>query len=161
MASESVGTAILVIAGVILAAMVSAALLSQANLLDSSMRLAMMNAQNRLETSISIALASLNTTDAGKYFVIYVKNTGSRPISSAELVKTDLYLVDDQHTVLMVYSSSGGYNKWNYTEVNPNGVWDVGETLVVKAFNSTSFSIPMRIVIALPNGIRAEYVYSG
>jgi archaellum component FlaG (FlaF/FlaG flagellin family) len=51
MASESVGTAILVIAGVILAAMVSAALLSQANLLDSSMRLAMMNAQNRLETS--------------------------------------------------------------------------------------------------------------
>jgi archaellum component FlaG (FlaF/FlaG flagellin family) len=161
MASESVGTAILVIAGVILAAMVSAALVSQANLLDSSMRLAMMNAQNRLETSISIALASLNTTDAGKYFVIYVKNTGSRPISSAELVKTDLYLVDDQHTVLMVYSSSGGYNKWNYTEANPNGVWDVGETLVVKAFNSTSFSIPMRIVIALPNGIRAEYVYSG
>jgi archaellum component FlaG (FlaF/FlaG flagellin family) len=161
MASESVGTAILVIAGVILAAMVSAALLSQANLLDSSMRLAMMNAQNRLETSISIALASLNTTATGKHFVIYVKNTGSRPISSAELVKTDLYLVDDQHTVLMVYSSSGGYNKWNYTEVNPNGVWDVGETLVVKAFNSTSFSIPMRIVIALPNGIRAEYVYSG
>jgi len=161
MASESVGTAIIVIAGVILAAMVSAALFSQISLLDSSMRLAVRSAQNRLETSISIVLVSLNTSSTGKYFVVYAKNTGSRAITSSELTQTDLYLTDAQHTVLITYSSSGGYDKWSYVETSLNGVWDVGETLVIKVYNSTSFSIPTTVVIALPNGVRTEYVYSG
>jgi archaellin len=156
-----VGTAIIVIAGVILAAMVSVALLSQMSLLDSSMRLAMKSAQNKLETSISIVLVSLNTSPTGKYFVVFVKNTGSRAISSSELAETDVYLSDSQHTALTTYNNNGGSGRWNFTEAAPNGVWDVGETITIKVYNSTSFSIPTTVVIALPNGVRAEYTYTG
>jgi archaellin len=157
-----VGTAIIVIAGVILAAMVSVALLSQMSLLDSSMRLAMKSAQNKLETSISIVLVSLNTSPTGKYFVVFVKNTGSRAISSSELAETDVYLSDSQHTALTTYNNSGGGSgRWDFTEAVPNRVWDVGETITIKVYNSTSFSIPTTVVIALPNGVRAEYTYTG
>ncbi|MEL9940837.1 MAG: hypothetical protein QW348_00355 [Ignisphaera sp.] len=160
MVSESINTAIIVTAGVILAAMVSAALLSQFGVMDSAMRLTVKNAQDRLQTEITIVLASINTSTT-RYFVIYAKNVGARSISLQELMQTDVYLKDSYKTVLLTYNSGGGPGKWNFTETVPDGVWGVGETIVIKAFNTTSFSIPTTIIIALPNGVSAEYQYTG
>ncbi len=160
MVSESINTAIIVIAGIILASMVSAMLLSQISVIDSSMRLIIKSAQNKISTQISIVLVSINTSTT-KYFVIYAKNTGSRAISQQELAQSDVYLQDSAKTILLLYSSSGGLGKWNYTESVQNGIWDVGETITIKAFNATSLSIPTRIVFVLPNGVSAEYQYTG
>lgn len=162
MVSESIGTAILVIAGIILATMISVALLTQIGVIESTMRVFIKNAQEKLQTQITITLVSLNTSpDGTKYFVIYVKNTGSRAISSQELMATDVYLRDNAVAYLLTYNSSGGLGTWNYSETTPDNTWMPGETIIINAFNSTTLSIPTRIMITLPNGVSAEYQYNG
>jgi archaellin len=165
MVSESINTAIIVIAGLIVASMVSAALLTQIAVLDSSMRIAVRSAQDRLQTSISIVLVSLNTTSIDsqttKYFVIYIKNVGGRSISTQEIQKSDLYLQDSSITLYMLYSQDSKPGRWSYIEAISNGSWDVGETIIVKAYNSTSLIPPVSIRFVLPNGISSEYRYVG
>ncbi|MCI4436981.1 MAG: hypothetical protein JHC33_09265 [Ignisphaera sp.] len=161
MASESISIAIIVIASIILAAMVSVALFAQWGVLDSSMRLMLRNAQERLETGASIAQVALNTSGTTKYFVIYAKNTGSRALSLNEIELIDVYLKDSNKVILATYSSNGGANKWNFTETVPDNVWSVGETIIIKVYNATSLSTPVTVTLVLPNGVSAEYTYTG
>lgn len=165
MVSESINTAIIVIAGLIVASMVSAALITQIAVLDSSMKIAVRSAQDRLQTSISIVLVSLNTTSIDsqeiKYFVIYIKNVGSRSISIQEIQKSDLYIQDSSKTLYMQYSQDSEPGRWSCIEVIPDNSWDVGETIIVKAYNSTSLIPPIAIRFVLSNGISSEYRYVG
>ncbi|MEM0317364.1 MAG: hypothetical protein QXQ20_08530 [Candidatus Nezhaarchaeales archaeon] len=159
MASESISVMIITIASVILAAMVAVALFSQFSIADSIMRITAKSVESKLQSSLSIVLVSLNTSSEGQYFVIFVKNTGSRSISSREIERMDVYLRDSSTTIYMPYGS--GYNHWNYMESQPDGVWSVGETLMINTYNATALTPPIYVRIVLPNGVGAEYVYTG
>lgn len=159
MASESINTMIIVIAGVILAAMTATALFSQFGIIDSMMRVSVKSAENKLQSGLSIVLVSLNTSNGGQYFVIFVKNTGSRSISNAEIERMDVYLRDASTTTFMSYGI--GYNHWSYTESQPDNVWSAGETLIVRVYNATVLTPPVHVRVVLPNGVGAEYVYTG
>jgi archaellum component FlaG (FlaF/FlaG flagellin family) len=162
MVSESINTMIIVIAGIILASMISVALFTQFGVLDSSMRIMVRNAQEKIQTSISISLVSFNTSETGAvYIVIYVKNTGARSISSQELSSTDVYLQDSSRTLFLVYNSVNSLGSWNYIDTDQDNIWSVGETLIVRAYNNTALSLPIKIIIVLPNGVSAEYIFNG
>ncbi|MCC6057884.1 MAG: flagellin [Desulfurococcaceae archaeon] len=160
MVSESISTAIIVIAGVILASIVSVTLLTQVNIVSSSMRIAIRNTEDRLRTQISITFVSVNTSTT-KYFVLFVKNTGSRSISIQELTQSDIYLQDSSNVEMLIYSNNVELGKWSFTETTPDNVWSVGETITVMVYNKTSFSIPTKIVMVLPNGVSSEYIFTG
>ena len=159
MVSESVNTAILVIAGVIVATMISAALITQVGVLDSAIRVSVRGAQSRIETSISIVYVALNTSSSGRYFVIYVKNVGSRAISINDLEKSDVYLSDSAKSNMFVHGNGVGY--WNYTQTIQDNIWGAGETVVLRVYNSTAFIPPTTVKFVLPNGISTEYTYIG
>jgi len=162
MVSESINTMIIVIAGIILASMISVALFTQFGVLDSSMRIIVRNAQEKIQTSISISLVSFNTSETGAvYIVIYVKNTGARSISSQELSSTDVYLQDSSRTLFLIYNPVNSLGNWNYIDTDQDNIWSVGETLIIRAYNNTALSLPIKIIIVLPNGVSAEYIFNG
>jgi archaellum component FlaG (FlaF/FlaG flagellin family) len=160
MVSESISTAIIVIAGVILASIVSVTLLTQVNIVSSSMKIAIRNTEDRLRTQVSITFVSVNTSTT-KYFILFVKNTGSRSISIQELTQSDIYLQDSSNVEMLVYSNNAELGKWSFIETTLDNVWSVGETVIVKVYNKTSFSIPTKIVMVLPNGVSSEYIFTG
>lgn len=159
MVSESINTAILIIAGIIVAAMVSAALITQVGVLDSAIRVSVRGAQSRIETSISIVHVALNTSSSGRYFVVYVKNVGGRAISVNDLEKSDVYLSDSVNSRMFVYGGGEGY--WDYLQTLQDNIWSAGETIVLRVYNSTAFIPPTTVKFVLPNGISAEYTYIG
>jgi len=161
MASEGVNTAILVIAGIIMASMLSTALISQIGIINNVVRMSSREARDRIATSIDIIYVALNTSNSNRHIVVFVKNIGSRDISIDEVIKIDIYVYDTDKLQLYTYSQIAYPNHWNFTEIQIDGVWRVGETLIIRIYNATDFSIPFNIRIVLPNGVQNEYIYSG
>jgi hypothetical protein len=62
---------------------------------------------------------------------------------------------------MLVYSNNAELGKWSFIETTLDNVWSVGETVIVKVYNKTSFSIPTKIVMVLPNGVSSEYIFTG
>ena len=156
MPTAVVSTAILVIAGVIMASIFAAALISQTGAIDSAFKSASQNALNKMKTSIDIIYLTVN----GSYFVAYVKNVGQKEISASELNMTDVYLGNDTTLKLYIYGESGT-DIWNYTETVSDGVWEPGETIVMKIYNSTALEGPYYIKVVLPNGVSDEDTFTG
>ncbi|RLG75872.1 MAG: hypothetical protein DRO12_05000 [Thermoprotei archaeon] len=156
MASASISTAIITVAGVIMASMLAIALLSQIGAVDSALRIASENVIEKMRTSIDIVQVAQN----GTYFVVYIKNVGSRDISHGELEKTDIYFGPECDR-LYVYNTSGLWI-WNYSETDVDGVWSSGETLIVRIYNGTNLGDPPYCIrIVLPNGVSDEDTYTG
>lgn len=151
MPATSVSTAIITVAGIVVASMIAVAVISQMGFVDASLRSAARSAAMAIRTSIDIVGAAQN----GTYFVLYVKNTGSVPISAEDLRRTDVYL-DSECARLYVYNTSG-YWVWNYTETEPDNLWKPGETLVFRVYNGTALGdFPLCARVVLPNGVRDE-----
>jgi len=148
--SEGVTTAILVVAGVIVAALVVSAVLSQYYLVDSTIRVASWRLEDRLKTRVDIVHGAIE----GNHFVVFAKNTGSRPIAIGEVEASDLYFGRSCETLYRLGSDPGS---WSYEEVEVDGVWRVGETLIIRVYNSTSIgSPPYCVKLVLPNGVSSE-----
>ena len=154
--SAVVSTAILVIAGVLMASIFAVAIISQAGAIDSAFKLASQNALDKMKTSIDIIYLTVN----GSYFVAYVKNVGQKSISASELNMTDVYLGNDTTLKLYVYGRTGT-DIWNYTETVDDGVWEPGETIVMRIYNSTALEGPYYIKVVLPNGVSDEDTFTG
>ncbi|RLG76103.1 MAG: hypothetical protein DRO12_04745 [Thermoprotei archaeon] len=155
MVSTSISTAIITVAGVIMASMLAIALLSQVGAVDSALKVVSKNVMERMKTSIDIVQVAQN----GTYFVVYVKNTGSRGISQSELEKTDIYFGQDCSR-LYLYNTSGLWI-WNYSETDVDGVWSPGETLIVRIYNGSSLGDPPYCIkIVLPNGVSDEDTFT-
>ncbi len=160
MASTTISTAILVIAGIIMASMLSVALLSQIGIINNAIMMSSREARDRISTSIDIVHVTLNTTGSIKYIVVFIKNIGKRDLNVNEIMKTDVYVYDTSRLRLYTYNQVGYPNHWNFTEVYVDNVWSIGETLIIKIYNTSSYSTPFTIRIVLPNGVQSEYVYS-
>ncbi|MCD6428737.1 MAG: hypothetical protein J7L12_03880 [Desulfurococcales archaeon] len=156
MPSAVVSTAILVIAGVLMASAFAVAIISQAGAIDSAFKLASQNVLDKMKTSINIIYLTVN----GSYFVAYVKNVGQKSVSASELNMTDVYLGNDTTLKLYVYGKAGT-GIWNYTETVNDGVWEPGETIVMRIYNSTALEGPYYIKIVLPNGVSDEDTFAG
>jgi len=156
MPSTVISTAIIMIAGVLVASIFAIAIISQVGTIDSTFKSLSRNALDKMKTSIDIVYLTVNDT----YFVVYVKNIGQRSISINELNSTDIYFGNDTKVKLYTYGTSGS-NIWNYTETVSDKTWSTGETLIIRIYNSTSIEGPYYIKIVLPNGVSDEDTFTG
>lgn len=155
MVSEGITTAILVVAGVVVTAMIISTVITQYYIVDSAIRGATRGVEDRVKTRIDVVHGAME----GDHFVVFVKNTGRRPISIEEVERSDLYFGKNCDTL---YKLGSGPNTWSYDEVDPDGVWGVGETLILRVYNGTKIGAPPYCVkLVLPNGVSGEGVVIG
>lgn len=155
MVSEGVTTAILVVAGVVLTTLLVSTVLSQYYLVDTAIRGTARSVEDRVKTRIDIVHGAIE----GDHFVIFAKNTGRRVISKTEIERSDLYFGKSCETL---YRLGSGPGTWSYEEVEPDGVWSIGETLVIRVYNGTKVGPPPYCVkLILPNGVSGEGVIVG
>lgn len=163
MASEAISTAILIIAGVIVATAIASAIYSQASLMSSAVRIASRISEDRIKTEVRIVHVAINSSGDGVHLLIFIKNTGSRGIAQEEITKSDIYI--GSNTCSNIYFLSNpvqGRPAWSYSiiDVNEDGVWSPGETAILRVFNSTAINPPICTKIVLPNGAGHEALFS-
>lgn len=162
MASEVVSTAILVIAGVIAATMVISSIYSQVYTLNSLIRINTRVYEDIAKTSIKIVHTSFNKTADQNHFVILAKNIGLRSIARQELSKVDVYLGSKACGMLYSYNPSRPLGGWDYilVDLDSDGLWSPGETVIIRVYNKTQLFYPICVKIVLPNGVSHEvYTY--
>lgn len=159
MPSTVVTVAILTVAGIIMASTLAVALLSNVGTIDSMFRVLLQNTLNKAKTSIDVVHLTLNTSNNKYYFIIFLKNTGQRSISSTELENTDVYFGDENSVMLYPYGITG-LGVWNYSEIKNDGSWSPGETLIIRIYNTTSLpGSTYYVKVVLPNGVSDEAVF--
>lgn len=160
MASEVLASAILIIAGIVIAAALATALMTQSSVVSSAMAAFSRASAERLATRVKIVHVTTNATRSwGSHLLIFIKNVGMRGIEASEVARADLYVGGrGVCSALYLYSPTGGLNTWNYriVDINGDGVWGPGETLVVSLYNSTALVGPLCAKFVLPNGVGDE-----
>ncbi len=155
MVSEGITTAILVVAGIVIAAMIVSTVVSQYYVVDSTVRGASRSLEDRLKTRVEIVHGALD----GVHFIVFAKNTGKRAIAVKEIESMDVYFGKQCETL---YRLGTGYWTWSYEEFSADGVWSIGETLILRIRNGTAVGPPPYCVkIVLPNGVISEGVIVG
>jgi archaellum component FlaG (FlaF/FlaG flagellin family) len=155
MVSEGVTTAILVVAGVVVAAMVASTIISQYYIVDSTVRGANRGLEDRLKTRVEV----VHGVFEGDHFIVFAKNTGRRAITVKEVESIDVYFGKNCETLYRLGSEPW---TWSYEELNGDNIWSVGETLVLRIRNGTTIGPPPYCVkIVLPNGVTSEGVIVG
>ncbi len=155
MSAEGVTTALLVIAGIIVASMIIGTVLTQYYIMDSTLKVSGKSLEDKLKAEIRI----VHGTPEGNNFVVFAKNVGRRIISLNELNSADVFFGKECEVRYVLGAASRG---WNYEETVSDGVWSIGETLIIKIYNGTSVGNPPYCVkIVLPNGATAESTLAG
>jgi len=155
--SVTISEIVIVIAAVILASSFSAYAIYTGNLLQNNILQAVDNARRRMNVRVEIVYATIGG-GSSKYFVVYAKNTGNLPITRFESL--DLYVGEYLRADLYKYNQSGGVGCFSITDSDGDGVWEVGETAILKAYNGTNVDAPLyESKIYVFNGIGSSYLF--
>ena len=93
-----------------------------------------------------------------------MKNVGSTDIPESQLYnKTEVYVgTYNQLNKMYVLSNTSSNNVAQLIDLNNDGVWSSGETVIIKIPPpSTDTSAPVRVKIVLPSGATAEAELTG
>jgi len=156
--STTITHAILVVAALTAASILSTAIIIKFNFITSTISQVVQSQANSLLTDITIIDVFYNST--GGYFIIYAKNTGNLEIARDSISKTDVYLGRYGDALdLYIYNASGGPGYWNYSKADPSSTsWLVGETITIKVYNRTTVQSPYHVKICLPSAVVEEFV---
>jgi len=158
--STSISETIILIAAVILASSFSAYAIYAGISLQSNIIQNLDTFKQNLHTRIDIGYATINETTSPSHFVIYVKNTGTLPLTDFPMI--DLYVGEYGKAVLYPYSKGAivGSGKFNLTDVDEDGIWEVGESAIIKAYPKQSPSAQIYEVKIVPyRGIPSSYLF--
>ncbi len=158
--SSTLSESIILIASVILASGFSAYAIYSGSSLQSNIIQNLDSFKRNVNTRVDIGYATINQTTNPNYFVIYVKNTGTLPIT--DFSKIDVYAGEYGKAVLYSYSptSTVGSGKFNLTDVDGDGVWEPGETAIIRAYPKTNVSAEVYEVKVVPfRGIPSTYLF--
>ncbi|MCS7386583.1 MAG: flagellin [archaeon GB-1867-005] len=158
--STTITEIILLIASVVLASGVSAQAIYTGISLQSNILQTMDYAKRDLNIRISIGYATINETVTPKYFIIYAKNTGLMPITDFSTI--DVYVGEYGRVILCTYSSDAtiGSGSFSLTTVDGDGIWEIGETAIIKAYPSTDINASIYEVKIVPfRGIPSSYLF--
>jgi len=159
--SLTLSETIIVIASIVLASSFSAYAIYAGTSLQSNLLQNIDAIKSNLHTRVDIVYATIDETTNPKHFVIYVKNTGTIPIMDFTLI--DVYVGEYKRAVLYPYSSEAGVGsgKFNLTDVDGDGVWEVGETATLRAFPKDDVNASLYEVKVVPyRGIPSSYTFS-
>ena len=159
--SLTLSEAIIVIASVVLASTFSAYAIYSGASLQSNILQNLDSVKRNLHTKVEIAYATINESTSPSHFVIYVKNTGTLPITNFNLI--DVYVGEYGKALLYTYSKNAGAGSGNFnlTDADEDGVWEVGETAVIRAYPRSEVNGSLYEVKIVPfRGIPSSYLFS-
>ena len=92
-------------------------------------------------------------------FLIFAKNVGKIPIKPINEINVYFGTLGEARPY--TYSDTPTSGQWSFIEYSvENNIWELGETLELRVFNSTSVKTPYYIKIVLPQGGIAEEIFS-
>jgi len=155
--SVTLSEIVILTAALILASSFSAYAIYAGNLLQNNIAQAINDARQQMNVRVEIAYATI-CGDGNKHFVIYAKNIGTLPISTFDSI--DLYVGEYLKAELYRYNSSGGTGFFNLTDSDDDGVWEPGETAILRVYNGTSIEASLyEVKIYISNGIGDDYLF--
>jgi flagellar protein FlaG len=167
MADEAISTAILTVATIIAALVLVNAMYPA--LYSASGSILSMNdrSSDRLRTEMTVLTEwcpAGRPDDIG--LQVWVKNTGSRAISAADMAEADAFLYTGNGSGTRLPRSAPP-DSWSYTILSGNGdaTWDPAETIMITVHYDTPGGLSpgtLRFRLVLPNGVYAEdeFAYS-
>jgi flagellar protein FlaG len=160
--SLTITEAIMVIASVVLASGFAAYAIYAGTSLQSTIMQNLNDAKTSMDTRLDIVYAVVNqTADPSPLFTIYVKNSGSLPISNFDLIS--VYVGAYGQAMVYSYNSSAstGSGEFNMTDANGNGAVEVGEAAFIQVYNATNVSGSLYEAKVVPyRGIPSSYMFS-
>ncbi len=153
--------AILTIVGIVLASIFAVYVIGRISYVNSIMSGVLQGKLQELQSEIKIVAGFYNGSSE---YDIFVKNVGSESLPEDELYnKTEVY-VGTYETLSKMYvlSNTSTSDSAQLVDLNNDGVWSSGETIVIKVPPpSSDTSVPVRVKIVLPSGASAEAVLTG
>ena len=153
MASESISSALFIIAGVIAATILISAVLPAIFSVGNTFSTVAGSTEDRMRTDFKIVntFASSSTHQSE----IWLKNVGPNPISDYELKRLDVFIGDDDSVKRVSYATSLTDDTYIYD--GTSGDWSIGETLHLtiqspSEIHSSNQNVYFSMVT--PNGVR-------
>ncbi|RLE48501.1 MAG: hypothetical protein DRJ18_01865 [Candidatus Methanomethylicota archaeon] len=131
--STTFSEVIFLIASVVLASGTSAYILYMGGLLQSNMLQIVSDVRTSLSIQVEIVYATVQTSPQ-PHFILYVKNVGKLPIVDYESL--DVYVGEYGKAVYFRFSSTPSDGFFTVEDSDGDGVWEVGETAVIRAYTS-------------------------
>ncbi len=157
MASAIIGEAMLIIASVILGYAVSALVLNQVGIFESTFTATTEGQKDTMLTKVKIVLVT-NTTDS--HVAIWVKNTGVNPIGFVD--KVDVYFGQINQIQRIPYNATDQDNlTWQYATGPPTPIWQKMETFALNVTdNNLAKGATYHVTVSTPNGVTDEHIFS-
>jgi archaellum component FlaG (FlaF/FlaG flagellin family) len=160
--SITIVEAIMVIASVVLASGFAAYAIYAGTSLQSNIMQNLNDATQSMNTRLDIVYAIVNqTSDPSPLFTIYVKNTGSLPISDFGLIS--VYVGAYGQAMLYSYNANATTRSgmFSMTDADGNGVIQVGEAAIIQVYNATNVLGNLYEAKIVPySGISSSYMFS-
>ncbi|MCD6324004.1 MAG: hypothetical protein J7L55_02705 [Desulfurococcales archaeon] len=153
--------AILTIVGIIMASVFAAYVIGRMGYVNSVMSGLLNTKLQEIQCEIKVVSGFYN---GSAEYDIFVKNVGSTDIPESQLYnKTEVYVgTYNQLNKMYVLSNTSSNNVAQLIDLNNDGVWSSGETVIIKIPPpSTDTSAPVRVKIVLPSGATAEAELTG
>ncbi|MEM4607831.1 MAG: hypothetical protein QXV93_06655, partial [Zestosphaera sp.] len=114
-----------------------------------------------LQVDVKIITGFYNSSES--MYVIYVKNVGTLNIPLSQLYgRTELYLSTyDGQNYFFVLSSESETSKSLILELERDGIWSSGETIIIKLSFQNKPSEPVKVKLVLPSGAYTEGIVPG
>ena len=160
--SSTLSEVIIVIASVVLASGVSGYVVYTGSLLQSDILRAVETARREMAVQLEIVYVTINGSTSPSHYVIYAKNVGPLPVTDYEHL--DLYVGPYRRAELYSYnaSASPGSGEYALRDVDGDGVWESGETAVLRAYPREEPSGELFEARLEPfRGVGSTYLFSG
>ncbi len=162
--SLTITEAIMVIASVVMASGFASYAIYAGTSLQSNIMQNLDNAKRSMDTRLDIVYAVVNVTASpSPLFTIYVKNSGSLPVSDYGLIS--VYVGAYGQATLYTYNvnATTGSGNFNMTDADGNGVVQVGEAAFIQVYNVNATNVLGTLFEAkvVPYmGIPSSYMFS-
>ena len=134
--SVTVSHLIFAIVAAILASAAGAYIMHTTGLVQSQLVQSVEQVRTEMRRTVEIAYATIDNSTSPAHYVIYVKNTGDLPIYESEWGMIDVYVGPYRQATLYRYDPNAGPGSgtFNMTDADGDGVWEPGETVVIRAY---------------------------
>src|SRR5208283_1438808 len=155
MSADTLTTAMFLITAVIAAGVLISAIFPVVYQMSGTFTAAGHASDQQIRTNMQIVLDVANTTD---YVRVWIKNTGSVRIPTADIQRSDVFCGDAGNFNRMNLATTGtlGNGQWTYVLTNPRDSisWNPGDTLEIDVYTATLNQIdPVYFQFVLPSGI--------
>ncbi|MGB9960385.1 MAG: hypothetical protein ACPLKQ_07715 [Candidatus Bathyarchaeales archaeon] len=151
---------IMVIASVCLASAFSAYAFYSGNLVQNELAQNVNDYKRIVNMQLEIVYATIDNSTTPPHFVIYAKNVGYLPLSDFTFL--DVYVGEYGKAQLFTYNSSAepGSGQFNLTDANGDGIWELRETVTIRAYPSSNIEGAMFEAKIVPSkGIGSSYLF--